>query len=85
MNSELKPCPVCSVMPERETRLEMLGTYRDGGYEVLHGRYKCPSCGLGPTWGQSYSAQYGWEANKRMWNRVVSNYLNSRAGEKEDT
>lgn len=51
--------------------MEMLGTYRDGGYTVTHGRYECPACGFGQSEGQSYSTAYGWEANKRMWNRLV--------------
>ena len=84
MPDTLKPCPKCEVIPERETKLEMLGTYRDGGYQVLHGRFVCPVCGFGQTWGQSYSVHYGWDANERMWNRLVDAYKNRRVKENDD-
>ena len=83
---ELKPCPVCQEegfpgYPEPITWVEELGSYRDGGYSVPHGRYECPACGFGQTKGQSYSIAYGWEANQRMWNRLVDDYRNRRAEE----
>ena len=44
--AELLNCPKCNIAPEQETKIEMLGTYRDGGYEVLQGRLVCPVCGF---------------------------------------
>ena len=74
--AKLLNCPKCDIMPEQETKIEMLGTYRDGGYEVLQGRFVCPVCGFGQSWGQSYCVNYGWEGNERMWNRLVTKYEN---------
>lgn len=80
-STTLKPCPKCAAMPEKETQSFELGSYRDGGYPVMHGRYVCPVCGFGQSWEQSYSIEYGWNANTRKWNSLVSAYENRRAND----
>lgn len=69
--ADLKPCPKCNIQPVKETRLKMLGKIRDGGYTVTQGRFKCPECGYGPSWGMGYCVDYGWDRNVEVWNRRV--------------
>lgn len=64
------PC-TCGTMPVQETRKHMLGKIQDGGYTVIDGRYKCPSCGKAPGWGQCYCVDYGWDNNIEVWNRMI--------------
>lgn len=66
---KLKTCPKCKILPAKETKRVMLGKIKDGGYEVTDGRFICPKCGFGPSWGQSYCVDYGWDKNAELWNR----------------
>ena len=49
----------------------MLGKLADGGYPVVHGRLRCPNCGLSPSWGMSYSIFGGWDENIAVWNKFI--------------
>lgn len=71
------PC-TCGAMPVQETRAVMLGKVTDGGYTVIHGRYKCPSCGKAPSWGQCYSIFRSWDKNIEVWNRVIGGETNGQ-------
>ena len=70
--ADLKSCR-CGSMPVREARRVMLGRIEDGGYDVMEGRFRCPTCDDGPSWGQCYCVDYGWDKNIAVWNRWVNN------------
>lgn len=71
---KIKSCK-CGTIPIKETRKVMLCKIQDGGYPVLEGRYKCPKCGLYPSWGTSYSVRFseGWKKNADVWNNFIDN------------
>lgn len=73
---DISRCPVCNSIPKRETEDFSLGSYRDGGYIVPHGRYICPFCGFAPNWGKCYSVAFagGWEKNAEVWNKECEGY-----------
>ena len=66
----IAPC-LCGALPVKETRSVMLGKLADGGYSVVQGRFRCPNCGLSPSWGMSYSIFGGWDENIAVWNKFV--------------
>lgn len=69
-DEEVKPCR-CGSMPNKETQGFMMGKIEDGGYSVTIGRFHCPVCDDGPSWGQSYSIYRGWNKNIMVWNRWI--------------
>ena len=79
LDEETMNC-VCGETPVRETRTEMMGKLRDGGYETTIGRFHCPVCGGGPSWGQSYSVTHegGWEKNAAVWNKWVRQQMTGK-------
>ena len=66
----IAPC-LCGALPVKETRSVMLGKLADGGYPVVQGRFRCPNCGLSPSWGMSYSVFGGWDENIAVWNKFI--------------
>lgn len=67
----ISPC-LCGTLPVKEMRSVMLGKLADGGYPVVQGRFRCPNCGLSPSWGMSYSV-FGnrWDENIAVWNKLI--------------
>ena len=67
----ISPC-LCGTLPVKEMRSVMLGKLADGGYPVVQGRFRCPNCGLYPSWGMSYSVFGGrWDENIAVWNKFI--------------
>ena len=67
----IAPC-LCGTLPVKEMRSVMLGKLADGGYPVVQGRFRCPNCGLSPSWGMSYSVFGGrWDENIAVWNKFI--------------